>query len=588
MEADPSDLAGVPQSFIDSMQSVEPTHDAMHTQGSIGGIESPNFCCPCGGFKGWKQIRLGGKRMSKSSSDLRFLGGNIGQGWGWETPNVVRSNPEMLENPEKKETVEQYPPSQSALERLPPEILDYIISLLGIDLPPNGYTPRNIDLMSTLLTSRTLHAATIATLYSRIIIPHSQIFSKFLEHLYRYPSLGTVVKRLDFSHFTSVGLGRTRQMNLEIQNVTAATLLKCLDLTTHLREFLVQEHIEDDLDESIIQKLFCDLPTLQAIDFCACSSNTFQQAFSSVIKLDNQTLPSPITIRRISLHECSSLSSTMLETFLPRLAYVTHLDLYHTRVTDRALVSIPERARLTHLNLGKCTHLSGEGVVEFLTTHPAVKDSLLYLNLLFDISRYRLLSSEDVEMLLPRLPSTLRSLNLNGARVTSNHIPLLLPLTKHLEELGVGYSELSMDDITALFVPAPPAKGEDISEEELNWEPSALRYLDLTGVASITIGSLFTHNSVLLSSMTEPLEVLELSERVIKGLRERAATSKQLGWVVRELGRRAWYVREFSKSGPPDNGRRAWKMGALWWGMRKIPVAWGEVGGLYGHYMFKR
>ena len=37
-----------------------------------------------------------------------------------------------------------------------------------------------------------------------------------------------------------------------------------------------------------------------------------------------------------------------------------------------------------------------------------------------------------------------------------------------------------------------------------------------------------------------------------------------------------------------DSGRRAWKMGAAGWGMRKIPVACGDVGGLYGHYMFKK
>jgi hypothetical protein len=29
-------------------------------------------------------------------------------------------------------------------------------------------------------------------------------------------------------------------------------------------------------------------------------------------------------------------------------------------------------------------------------------------------------------------------------------------------------------------------------------------------------------------------------------------------------------------------------MGARWWGMRKIPVTVGEVGGIYGHYMFKK
>jgi hypothetical protein len=38
----------------------------------------------------------------------------------------------------------------------------------------------------------------------------------------------------------------------------------------------------------------------------------------------------------------------------------------------------------------------------------------------------------------------------------------------------------------------------------------------------------------------------------------------------------------------PDDGRRTWKMGATFWGMRKVPVARAEVGGMYGLYMFKR
>ena len=37
-----------------------------------------------------------------------------------------------------------------------------------------------------------------------------------------------------------------------------------------------------------------------------------------------------------------------------------------------------------------------------------------------------------------------------------------------------------------------------------------------------------------------------------------------------------------------DDGSRDWKWGASYWGMRKIPVARAEVGGMYGHYMFKR
>jgi hypothetical protein len=450
--------------------------------------------------------------------------------------------------------------------------------------------------MSCLLTSRRFHEATLTTLYSRITVPHSKIFSKFLSHISQYPALGTLVRRLDFSHFTSVGLGRTQRMNDEIQNLTADTLLRCLELTPHLREFLVQEHLHNDLSEAVIRKVFCGLHVMNAVDFCASSSSSFRHAFESVINPQNHSLPSTFNIRRLSLHECNTLSSSVFETLLPRLPYLTHLDVCHTSITGSALMSIPKTARLTHLNISKCFYLKGPLVVEFLITHPAARDTLIYLNLLSDISRYRLLSQKDVEKLLPQLPSTLRALNLSGAKIVGDHIPLLLPLTKHVEELGLGFSELSVTDLNSLLVPPSLSTPNDDSEEgpsgeEENWIPHAVRYLDITGLSEIKASTLFsTRSCAFVTSMTLPLEVLEISEKLQKELRGREATNKRIGWTVRDLGRRGWYVRQPSQDQPQanDSGRRAWKMGASWWGMRKIPVACGDVGGLYGHYMFKK
>ena len=398
------------------------------------------------------------------------------------------------------------------------------------------------------------------------------------------------MRRVDLSHFTSVGLGRTRQMNSEIQNLTAGTLLKCLNLTPQVQEFLVQENLDEDIDEAVLQKLLCALPNLRALDFCASSSSRFTEAFAAVVTPANSALPAALALKRLSLHECNTLPAASLETLLPRLPLLTHLDLGRTRVTDIALSSIPEAARLTHLNLSKCTQISGEGVVNFLTTHPAVKDTLVYLNLFCDTSRYRLLQQADVEALLPNLPCTLRSLSLSGAKLTATHLPALLPLTKHLEELNLGYTDLTMKDLNSIFLPASsPGHDDDMSPEELNWVPHTLRYLDLTGIPSVTQAALFSSSCVLLGTATAPLEVLELSDKIISSLRGLKNTNKRLGWVVRDLGRRGWYVRE-----PPqdpslrDHGKRSWKMGAMWWGMRKVPVAWGEIGGLYGHYMFKK
>lgn len=404
----------------------------------------------------------------------------------------------------------------------------------------------------------------------------------------QYPALGTLVRRLDFSHFTSVGLGRTKQMNVEIQNLTATTLLKCLDLLPNLKECLLQEHVEGDISVEVLRKLFFGLPNLRAVDFCGCSTQTFSSLFMEALTGGSGLPLSLPNLRRISLHECSSLPVAALEILLPRLVNLTHLDLTHTQINETALFSIPETARITHLSLSRCTRLRGPGVVQFLTTHPAVCDSLVYLNLMSDPTRYRILEEEDVKVLLPKLPSSLRSLNLGGAKITSANTPDLVPLTKHLEELGLASADLSVKDLNYFFAD----NGESANGTEPTPAPSTLRYLDLTKVAQISLSTIFNTGACLLvSERSYPLQVLEFSDKIISPLRERSKNSRSsTGWTVREIGRRGWYVRDPSSMPwhPPDDGARSWKVGARWWGMRKIPVAVGDVGGIYGHYMFKK
>jgi hypothetical protein len=461
-----------------------------------------------------------------------------------------------------------------------------IIDQLATDIPPNGFTARNIDLMSLLLTSRGIHAATLATLYSHITIPHSRIFRKFLNHISEYESLGTIVRRLDFSHYNPTGGGQTARERQQTQNLIPATLLQCLDLTPNLREFLAQEHIDDELDVKVMSKLLWDLPKLKGLDLCACSSTKFRDSFTAAIA--SPYLPTTLPITRLSLHECTILPSTILSTLLPRLPNLTHLDVAHTRITDSALLSIPTTAKITHLNLSKCSSLSGPAVVEFLISHPAAK-ALVYLNLGMDAKSAEMLSADDITSFLPYLPSSLRSLNLKGSKMDASHIPLLLPLTKHLEELGLG-RHLELKDLVHLFVPDQNAE----IEEQLAWTPHALRYIDVSDLSApqLDLGTLLGSSCPVLKSVTAPLEVLELSAEIHRKLAP-SPSVKRLGWTLKEFGRRYWLVRDPKKDGESaqgriDNGERDWKMGACYWGMRKIPVARQEVGGMYGHYMFKR
>lgn len=577
---------GIAQSFFESVNASVPTSpDAVHNVGNRTGAGTCDCCCRCGRSPKWQPVGPGRKRRSKSYTALR-TGISELSGWDLELPRP--------QEPTEIEVEKSYAPGEAPIERLPVEVLDEIIAQLALDIPPAGYGPRNVDLVACLLTSKTVHVATINTLYSQITLPHSSIFAKFLHHISEYPGLGTIVRRLDLSHTTSVGLGRSRQTNAEVQNLTSKTLLKCLELIPAVQEVLLQENLDDDIDENVLRKLFFGLPKLRAIDFCASASSSFVDAFTSTLTTLIDSPSTMLNIRRLGIHECFTLPSSAFETLLPHLPQLTHLDASHTRITDEALMSLPASATLSHLNLGRCIYITGEGVVDFLTTHPAVR-SLVYLNLSCDISRYRLLSDADVDRLLPSLPSSLRSLNLNGAQIYPRHIPQLVPLTKHVEELGLACANISLADVNMLFrQPGPSPTGSRGQQQP--WVRPALHYLDLTAIPAVSQSTLFNTpapTNILLTPAALPLEVIELGDKAISSLRECKNTNKRLGWVVKELGRRGWYVREpIANAGVngagATTGRRGWKMGAMWWGMRKVPVAWGEVGGLYGHYMFKK
>jgi hypothetical protein len=421
--------------------------------------------------------------------------------------------------------------------------------------------------MALLLTSRTIHAATLDTLYRHITIPHSRIFRKFLSTIANYPALASVVRRLDFSHFNPSTIFSTASERAKTRNLTSETLLQCLELTTFLQEFLAQEYIDDDLGPEVLRKLFTGMTQVQAIDLCGCSSRQFKTSFESIL---DGPWPETLTVTRLSLHKCLSLPPSVFETILPRLGRVTHLDLAGTRVTDAALQMIPATARITHLNLAKCKELSSEAVVKFISTHPAVKDSLVYLSLATDASSHLLLGKDDVDALIPHLPQTLRSLSLKGSRMDPSHMAKLRPLVEHLEELAVGRG-LEMNDVQQLFT------------QDGQWLPHNLRYLDISDVDTI-IGSA----STLLAPASAPLHVIEVEERAYERAAKVKKNIERVGWTAKEFGSRYWLVRMNPDGTTVDNGGRWWKHGAESWGMRKIPVANSEVGGMYGSFMFGR
>lgn len=434
-----------------------------------------------------------------------------------------------------------------------------------VEIPPNGLTTRNTDLMALLLTSRSVHATTLETLYRHITIPHSRIFRKFLNTIREYPALATIVRRLDFSHFNPSMLFSTASERAQTQNLTTETLAQCLELTPFLKEFLAQEYVDADLGFPVLQKLFMGLPQLTALDFCGCSSVAFKSAFSALL---NESWPETLPITRLSLHKCLGLPSTVFRTILPRLPNLTHLDVAGTRITDDALENIPTTARLTHVNLAKCKELSSEVVINFVTSHSATRDTLVFLSLATDPTNHLLLGTADIDKLLPKLPKSLKSLNLRGSRMNASHIPELSRLAQSLEELAVGRG-LELNDVEKHVLGDAPLHN--------------LRYLDISDTETMV-----RSNSELLRADSAPLLVIEMGERAYEVAAKMNKSFHRVGWAAKDFGSRYWLVRGSADGMTRDNGARWWKMGAESWGMRKIPVAVAEVGGMYGSFMFGR
>ena len=124
LEADVMGNLGIAQSFVDTQQAPSPKEQDQQrkVERPFQMQQTPDFCCPCGGFLGWKQIRLGGKSLSRSYSDLRGLGNLQAKGWAWEAQEPEKMELLPPKVPEA-EVLQQTPPGTSALERLPPEVL---------------------------------------------------------------------------------------------------------------------------------------------------------------------------------------------------------------------------------------------------------------------------------------------------------------------------------------------------------------------------------------------------------------------------------------------------------------------------------
>lgn len=396
----------------------------------------------------------------------------------------------------------------SPLLSLPLEILYQIIEIVYYDDNTTSINSNLENFSKTIpLLLKSLNTISLRFLYKYANFNRPHSFDKFLQNLIKYPTLGQFVEFMDFQIFTSIGLGRTGRMNQEIQMVTSKTILQALELTPNLIEFLASENIQDDLDEHVLNYLFNNLPKLQALDFCGASSESFMSAFQKLIindpinELDDDEVVLKSSLEnlfKISFHDCSNLPPDVFIKILPHLPNLRRLDLTHTSITSTILNTyLPHSIKLTHISLAKCSKLTTKDLINFLTNHPAVCQNLLiWLNLQIDSNMVSPLNEVYLYYTLKHLKAeNLRYLNLGGLPLNGKILRLIKTNFTHLESLSLSHSSIELNDVN----------------EYLN-ENKSVRYLDLTGCKKITRWNL-TH--ILKANYDSPLSAIEFDYKLL-------------------------------------------------------------------------
>ncbi|CAN6595390.1 hypothetical protein TRVA0_001S01134 [Trichomonascus vanleenenianus] len=442
---------------------------------------------------------------------------------GLEKTTFFHSSSNLSIAGNRRYQVEHYkPPSQARINTMPPEIMTHILQQLLITGSEDATTELHVltrDFARILPTCFAFYDAGIPILYRHVSFPHSKAFDKF-RHSIERTGYGALVKVLDFSAFTSVGLGRTARMNVEIQMVTSTTILKALDLCPGLKEFLVAESVDMDIDVRVLDKL-ASMPYLDAIDFCGSTSSAETGFTKSLVRSQLVTAPEAIyNLTRVSFHGCPAIPPSALEALLPRLCNVMRLDLTHTQVTPHALLNIPSSARLTHLSLAKCVQLTSNGLMSFLTMHPATR-YLEWLNLMFEATKPVPLSQADFETVLRYLPP-LRYLNLHGLPVKASHF-------RHFEQmelraLSLGYADIDLYKLTQLLP-----------------RLTRLKVIDLTGVPGITVWSVQDTGPLSIFNANPAIDIFEFSADFVRKLQgitipgfQQEVGKARRGWVFRK------------------------------------------------------
>ncbi|TGO54611.1 hypothetical protein BCON_0104g00070 [Botryotinia convoluta] len=470
-----------------------------------------------------------------------------------------------------------YEAGQSPLELLPPELLQKILGNLELkyDHREGGSSNDSGDincphlerptLFSCLRVSRAIYMNALFITYRSVTVTHMSAFNHILAQLTENPILGRTIRRLDFSE-----LKTTRPMR-EFSNY----LHGIVSLAPHLREFRIPKdtNLNGFLSESLLRLLFVGLPHLKTLDLGNCTSSTLD-CIPSI--LDSMPASVSLPIKSLSLENCKALPASSFDSLFSRLGSIQSMTLSHTHITTEALQLLPPTAKISHLALNHCPFLEDVSLIDFITSHPSVKNALEYLDASADLTVGEEINEKDTERLLKYAPRTIKTLKLRGWKMDSACAAQLKALNQTVEELSIG-TGLRMRDLESIFLDTEDnesrneEEGTDSSEIDSKYttvlEPMeraiaitklrrrisstplptftgvkhSLRYLDIRGMTLAEQSKI--RSSILLGKQSVALNVIAVNDRLM----DREGTLKEIcasvGWTVKRDGRRCLLIR---------------------------------------------
>ncbi|KAM0155612.1 hypothetical protein ACHAPG_005824 [Botrytis cinerea] len=278
-------------------------------------------------------------------------------------------------------------------------------------------------------------------------------------------------------------------------------------------------------------------------------------------------------LREFRIPKDTNLNGFLSESLL-RLLFV---GLPHLKTLDlEALQLLPPTAKVSHLALNHCPFLEDVSLIDFITSHPSVKNTLEYLDASADLTVGEEIHEKDTERLLKYAPKTIKTLKLRGWKMDSACVAQLKVLNQTVEELSIG-TGLRMRDLESIFLDTEDNDSrneeEAIDSSEIDskyttvLEPMeraiaitklrrrisstplptftggghSLRYLDIRGMTLAEQSKI--RSSILLGKQSVALNVIAVNDRLM----DREGTLKEIcasvGWTVKRDGRRCLLVR---------------------------------------------